>query len=131
MRLEAPLDWAMTVILVGALGKDVQKLFMVELIDVETPNYSTIQQAVISALHSLLGPPLVYSNVKLLLTDGSSYCFKVGKALVVIFPELIHMYCMAHGLNRVADMAKVIYPKVSVIDISIGILKKILFCCSR
>ena len=103
----------MPVILIGVLDGTVAKPFLVNLVDVDTPNYANIQQTVIATLHNVLGKELVYDNVKLFLTDGASYCLKAGKALKAIFPKLIHMTCMAHSINRVAELARTTYPRVN------------------
>lgn len=104
----------MVVILLGVLEEQQSKKpFLIDLIDVQMPNFSCIQQAITSALHNLLGEDLVYDKVKLLLTDGASYCLKAGNALKGIFTELIHVTCICHALNRVAELARITYPKVN------------------
>lgn len=110
---------AMTVILLGIFEEEQSKKpFLIDLVDVQTPNFSSIQQAITSALHSLLED----DKVKLLLTNGASYCLKAGNALKGIFTELIHITCICHALKRVAELARTTYPKVSVL---IAEIKKI------
>ena len=105
---------AMTAILAGPLdGQSVECPYMIELTDIITANNSTLQQAVIKALHKLFGDDLDYNKIRLLLTDGAPYCIKAGKGLLGIFPELIHLTCLAHALNRVAELARVTYPKIN------------------
>ena len=104
---------AMTVILIGDLEQDVTKPYLVDMVDIETPNYSTVQQAVISCLHKLLGEELNFENVKLFLSDGATYCMKAGQALSGIFPAMTHFTCAVHALNRVAELARIEHPKVN------------------
>ena len=52
------------------------------------------------------------SNVLVFVTDGARYMLKAGKALQVLFPKLIHITCLAHGLNLVAETVQGHYPKV-------------------
>lgn len=117
-----PVGRAMTAILVEILEDELNKPFLIDMVDVETPNYSSVQQVVTSALRILLGEDLVFDNFKLHLTDGASYCLKAGKALKGIFPQLIHVTCLCHDLNRVAELARTIYPRVNTL---IAEIKKI------
>ena len=58
---------------------------------------------------------LEYDNVRLFLTDGAAYCLKGGRGLVSLFPNLVHVTCLAHALNRVAELARTTYPKVNLL----------------
>lgn len=41
-------------------------------------------------------------KVKILYTDGVAYMLKAGKNLKVFYPAMLHVTCLAHGLNLVA-----------------------------
>ena len=51
-------------------------------------------------------------NVLLFLTDAVPYMVKAGKALQVFHPKMIHVTCLAHGLNRVAETVRGHYTDV-------------------
>ncbi len=70
-------------------------------------------------MYNRLGEDLVYDKVKLVLTNGASYCLKAGKTLKGIFTELIHVTCVCHALNRVAKLARATYPKVNILTAEI------------
>jgi len=107
---------AMTAILAGPLdGESLDRPFLIHVLDVVNSNNVTLQQAIVKALHGALGEDLDYNKVKLLVTDGAAYCLKAGKGLKVLFPNLIHLTCLAHALSRVAELARVTYPKVNLL----------------
>ncbi|CAH2010456.1 unnamed protein product [Acanthoscelides obtectus] len=57
--------------------------------------------------------PVKSENVKLMLSDAAAYMIKAGKALLVFYPELIYFTCMAHALNRLAELVRAEYPSVN------------------
>ena len=98
---------AMTAILAGPLdGEFLGRPFLIDLVDVGSTNNKTIQQAIVAALTKLFGSDLDYGKVRLLVTDGAAYCLKAGSGLKELFPGLIHITCLAHGINRVAEMVR-------------------------
>lgn len=114
---------AMTAILCGPLdGKFLERPLLIELLDVESANNENIQQAITGALFKVLGNDLDYSKIRLLLTDGAAYCLKAGRGLKQMFPNLLHLTCLAHGLNRVAETVRYENPLV---DQLIAEVKKI------
>jgi hypothetical protein len=42
-------------------------------------------------------------NVLLLVIDAAPYMIKTGQALKTFYPNMIHVTCVAHGLNRVLE----------------------------
>lgn len=74
------------------------------------PNNQNIQQAVIGALFKTFGVDLDYGKVRLFLTDGAAYCLKAGRGLKQMFPNLLHVTCLCHGLNHVAETVRAEYP---------------------
>jgi hypothetical protein len=44
-----------------------------------------------------------YERVLLFVTDAASYVIKAGTAHKVIFPNMTHLTCFAHGLHRIAE----------------------------
>lgn len=101
-------------VIVGALRNDkigTQHLIASKCLD--TTNNITITNTVTSALDELWGVDHNNHNkVLLLLTDGVGYMLKAGRNLKSTFPNLLHVTCLAHGLNRVAEHIRKLYPNV-------------------
>lgn len=120
---------AMCIVLAGPLdGQFLDRPYLIDVVDAMAANNKTIQQIVISALFNLFGNNLDYGEVRLFLTDGAAYCVKAGVGLKSIFPNLIHTTCLAHGLHRVAELARSCHPKV---DKLISDVKKIFVKSAR
>ncbi len=116
---------AMTAVLVGPLdGRFQGRPFLIDLVDIGSANNRTVQQAIMSALHRLLGEDLQCNNVQLFLTDAAPYCVKAGTGLKIIFSQLIHVTC----LHRVAQFVR--YNNRTV-DKVISKTKKIFIKCVR
>ena len=64
-------------------------------------NHTTIARLFENSL-KILGS----ENVLLFLTDAVPYMVKAGKALQVFHPKIIHVTCLAHGQNRVAETVR-------------------------
>ena len=106
----------MTAVMAGALdGESLERPYLIHVMDVVNNNNVTLQQAVVKALHGLMGSDLNYNKVKLFLTDGAPYCVKAGRGLTALFPDLLHVTCMAHAINRVAELARTTYPRVNLL----------------
>ena len=54
----------------------------------------------------LLGNDFDSDDVLLFLTDAVPYMMKAAAALRILYPKLIHLTCLAHGLNRVAETVR-------------------------
>ena len=63
-----------------------------------------------------------YDNVLLFLSDAAPYLVKAGAGLKVLYPKLIHLTCLAHGLHRVAETIRVKYKDV---DLLVSNVKKV------
>lgn len=120
---------AMCIVLAGPLdGEFLKRPFMIDLVNLGDTNNRTVQQCVNSALLRLLGDDLDYNSIKLFLTDGAAYCVKAGRGRASMYPNLTHCLCLAHGLNRVAELVRYNYPNV---DKLISEIKKIFVKCGR
>ena len=40
------------------------------------------------------------------MTDGAAFMEKAGMDLKAVFPNVLHVTCIAHGLMRVAELVK-------------------------
>lgn len=65
----------------------------------------TIQQA----CATLYGADIPFERVWLLVSDQAPYMLKAGRGLKEIFPNLKHITCIIHGLNRVCELIKYKY----------------------
>ena len=105
-----------------------QKPFLIELIDLECTNSSSISQAINKCLFDLFDGVIPYENLYLILSDAASYMIKCCKDLNGLFPNILHCTCLAHGLMRVAEVVRYSYP---LIDALISESKKIFVKCGR
>lgn len=49
----------------------------------------------------------------LFVTDGASYMKTAYQDIRPIYPKLLHVTCLAHGLNRVAEQIRIEFPIVN------------------
>lgn len=72
-----------------------------------------MQQAVNQACVTLYGVDIPYDKDWFLISDQASYMLKSGKGLKQLFPNLKHVTCLIHGLNRVCEFIKDNYDNVN------------------
>ena len=82
----------------------------------EKTNSTTVSRFVLENL-SLLG--INYDNVLACITDGVAYMTKAVESLQVPLQKMIHINCLAHNLNRVAEKVVELYPELNEL-ISLG-----------
>jgi Protein of unknown function (DUF 659) len=76
-------------------------------------NYSTVSRFINDGLKLLWPLGGHDKNVILMLSDAAPYMVKTGDTLKVFYPNIIHVTCVAHLLNRVAEKVRDIHPKVN------------------
>lgn len=54
-----------------------------------------------------------YTNVLIALTDAAAYMIAAMKALQVLFSNMLHVTCLAHGLHRLAEFVRSEFPDVN------------------
>lgn len=111
-------------IIVGILRKDLDTINSVYLLDcqfVDKSNATTMARAFDNAFKILDGA-CERDDVLLVVTDAAPYMVKMGKGLSILYPNLTHVTCLAHGLHRLAEHIRSIFPDV---DTFINNLKKI------
>lgn len=99
-------------VIVGTLlieGPGKQFLLTTEVL--EKTNHSTIARLFTESL-KLLGPDFNPDNILLFLSDGVAYMLKAGRTLTSLYPKMIHVTCLAHGLHRVAETVRSLYQDV-------------------
>jgi len=76
-------------------------------------NHSTVARFVNDGLKLLWPLRGNDEKVLLMLSDATPYMVKTGQSLAVFYPNLIHVTCVAHMLNRVAERVREMYPDVN------------------
>lgn len=49
----------------------------------------------------------------LVATDAAAYMISAMKSLRVLFPKMLHVTCLVHGLHRLAEFIRQEYPEVN------------------
>lgn len=49
----------------------------------------------------------------LVVTDGAPYMVSAMRSLKILYPQMLHVTCLAHGLNRVADFIRLYFENVN------------------
>ena len=71
--------------------------------ELQSTNHGTISRLVNEAMSVLWPDKVHHDRLLLFLSDAAPYMIKVGKALEVFYPSLLHVTCLAHALHRVAE----------------------------
>jgi hypothetical protein len=100
-------------VMVGVLNGEQSKPMLLTTIYVNRTNFKTISQCIIDALTKLWDGQIQYDRLWLLLSDQASYLKKAVKTMRSLFPNLHHVTCLAHALNRVCIVIKDNYEEVN------------------
>ncbi|OXA42455.1 CGG triplet repeat-binding protein 1 [Folsomia candida] len=103
-------------VIIGSLRKDnPTKSHLICSTQLDKTNNSTVTKCVLDALQ-LLWPGSKQDDIEkkflLLITDGVEYMIKAGKNLKTLYGKLLHVTCIAHGMNRVAEDIRSHFPEV-------------------
>lgn len=70
------------------------------------------------------------NKVLLIVTGAAPYMMKAMRSLNVLYPKMIHVTCLAHGLHRVADFIRTRFSDVNDLISSVKkIFRKVLNAC--
>ena len=47
------------------------------------------------------------------MSDSAAYMLKAGRDLKIFFPQMYHVTCVAHGLHRVCELVRGMFPEVN------------------
>ncbi|XP_003738973.1 uncharacterized protein LOC100902673 [Galendromus occidentalis] len=97
---------------VGTLGTEGTKSFLLHAESLEKTNSSTISQAFMNSLAVLWPDGIQHEKVLLFVSDGAAYMKKAGAALKVIFSKMLHVTCAAHAVHSIAEEVRLIFPDV-------------------
>lgn len=96
-------------VLVGRLSgeKETPRLLMSR--ELSETNNLTVTQLALDALHFLWPGKMeaeISQQFAVFLSDGAPYMVKAGKTLKRNYPKLLHITCLAHAFNRVAETVR-------------------------
>ena len=100
-------------VIFGALKQRSSKCYLLSCEILEKTNHSTISQLFHKSLSLLWPDGVQYEDVLLFLTDAAPYMCLAAEGLKLTFPKMIHLTCLAHGLHRVAEKIRILYPQVN------------------
>lgn len=72
----------------------------------------TIARLFNEAMQILWPSGVQFDNVLLFLTDAAAYMKKAAVGLAVSYPKMIHVTCVVHGLHRICEEIRALYPTV-------------------
>ncbi|QQP51115.1 Putative LOC100902024, partial [Caligus rogercresseyi] len=96
-----PLQRSMTAVLIGPLdGHFLGRPYLINLEDVKKADNETMTNVAVSSIRNVFGSEFQRERLKIFITDGAAYCIKAAENLRDHYPRMIHVTCLAHGLNR-------------------------------
>lgn len=102
-------------VVVGALENNEivsKRCFLLACREISASNHVTMARLFNESLQLLWPIGVKFDNVLLLLTDAAPYMKKAAEGLSVSFPNMIHVTCIVHGLHRVCEQVRALYPEV-------------------
>lgn len=101
-------------LIVGKLdSENPAKPYLIYCKPLEQTNHSTVARFINDGLKVLWPNGVKEEKVLLLYTDAAAYMLKAGNSLNVFYPNLLHVTCLAHGLHRVAETVRDLFPEVN------------------
>ncbi|XP_028967390.1 uncharacterized protein LOC100901375 [Galendromus occidentalis] len=79
---------------------------------VDRTNHATIAQAICNAMSLLWPNGVVHDRVILFVTDGAKYMKKAAGGLQIMFPKMVYITCVVHGVHRVCEEMRKLFPEV-------------------
>lgn len=87
--------------------------------EVQKANAKSIAYFINSELKTLYPNGVEDQRVLLLLTDAAAYMIAAGQLLKPFYPNLTHLTCLVHGLHRVAEEVRKLFPTVNTLISSV------------
>ncbi len=101
-------------LLIGILThSEAGKSFLIASSALEKTNSSTICTFVNDSLVRFYEGRPFSTKVLLFVSDAAPYMIRAGKNLKSLFTSLIHVTCVAHGIHRIAEKVREIFPNVN------------------
>lgn len=76
-------------------------------------NHETVSRFINDSLMDFYKNTEYQNKILLLVSDAAPYMIKTGHALKVFYRNMIHVTCLAHGLNRVLEKIREIFPHIN------------------
>lgn len=71
-----------------------------------------------------------YDKILLVLTDAAAYMIACMTSLQVLFPNMLHLTCLVHGLHRLAEFVRTKFANVNaLISSTKSVFLKVIFFC--
>lgn len=102
-------------VVIGVLKNDKivsERSFLIACKEMPAANHITVARLFNESMHILWPNGVKYDNVLILLSDAAPYMKKAAEALSVSYPNMLHVTCVVHGLHRVCETIRSLYPKV-------------------
>ena len=110
-------------VIIGLLVEEKSsKSFLIACEELPKCNHQTSAKLFNDAMSVLWYDGVKHEQVFLLLTDAAPYMVKAGDALKVLYLKMIHVTCLAHGINRLAECVRFQFKNV---DSLVSNVKKI------
>lgn len=101
-------------LIVGVLDGTPSQCYLVAVNKLEKTNNVTIARFVNESFTRLYLPEAVPSDkILIMVSDAATYMLKAAQHLKIFYENLIHVTCIAHGTNRVAEVIRLQYPDVN------------------
>lgn len=104
---------------VGKLCEEITKPHLLSSQVLERTNHATIARFVNSNIKILWPRESHEERVLLLVTDAAAYMLKAGRDLKIFYPNIIHLTCLVHGFNRIAEEVRLHFPLINTLISSV------------
>ena len=108
-------------VIVGSLNPSEEepvKAYLLTIGRLERVNNSTICQLFINPLQLILTDEIQY-NVLIFISDGVPCMKKPGQVLKLLFPNMVHVTCVAHEIHRVSEEVRSLFPDADKLNLCI------------
>lgn len=102
-------------LLIGVLEEEKPGIsYLISSKQIDKTNNLTITRFIQDALTNFFLPNTVpIEKFLILLSDAAPYMLKAGQNLKIFYENLLHVTCLAHGINRVAEYIRSEFPLVN------------------
>ena len=101
----------------GVLGEETEKgkCYLLNVGVLSKVNHSSVAGFFNDSLRLLWLMTVLYENILLVCTYAAPYMCKAMSGLQVLYPKMIHVICVAHGLHHVAELVRSNHPNVNLL----------------
>ena len=89
------------------------KIYILNSQQLDKTNSTTIAQFFAISIALLWPDGILFEKVLLLVTDAASYMKRAATTLQVLYPNMIHLTCLCHGLHRIAEEIRINFPNIN------------------